>query len=57
MTAEEKRIIEEVLVGCSPTLQRIVNAHNKFTIAPSSGNTSTSVFFEASQLLRMIVTH
>ena len=36
MIAKEKHTIEELLVGCSPTLQRIVNAHNKFTIAPPS---------------------
>jgi len=32
MTAEEKRIIEQLLSGCSPTVQRIVNVGNKFTI-------------------------
>ena len=36
MSAEEKRIIEELLTGCSPTVQRIVNAHNWFTIPPPS---------------------
>ena len=36
MGAEEKRIIEELLAGCSPTVQRIVNAHNWFTIPPPS---------------------
>ena len=34
MTAEEKRIIEQLLAGCSPTVQRIVNVGNKFTIPP-----------------------
>jgi len=34
MTAEEKLIIEQLLVGCSPTVQRIVNVGNKFTIPP-----------------------
>jgi len=32
MTAEEKCIIEQLLANCSPTVQRIVNAENKFTI-------------------------
>ena len=32
MTDEEKRIIEELLADCSPTVQRIINAHNMFTI-------------------------
>jgi len=32
MTAKEKRIIEQLLAGCSPTVQRIVNVGNKFTI-------------------------
>ena len=36
MTPEEKHIIEELLVGCSPTVQRIINAHNKFTIPTPS---------------------
>ena len=34
MTAEEKRVIEELLTGCSPTVQRIVNTGNKFSIPP-----------------------
>jgi len=34
MTAEEKCIIEQLLAGCSPTVQRIVNVGNKFTIPP-----------------------
>ena len=53
MIAKEKRIIEELLVGCSPTLQRIVNAHNKFTIAPPSeerGNDEDASMAMASQL-------
>ena len=36
MTSEEKCVIEELLVGCSPTVQRIINVHNQFTILPSS---------------------
>ena len=36
MTAEEKHIIEELLADCSPTVQRIVNAHNQFTVPPPS---------------------
>ena len=36
MTAEEKHIIEELLAGCSPTVQSIINADNKFTIPPPS---------------------
>ena len=36
MTPEEKCIIEELLVGCLPTVQRIINAHNKFIIFPPS---------------------
>jgi len=32
MTAEEKCIIEQLLAGCSSTVQRIVNVGNKFTI-------------------------
>jgi len=34
MTAEEKSIIEQLLANCSPTVQSIVNAENKFTILP-----------------------
>ena len=34
MTAEEKLIIEQLLADCSPTVQSIINAHNKFTIPP-----------------------
>ena len=34
MTAEEKRVIEELLTGCSSTVQRIVNTGNKFSIPP-----------------------
>jgi len=34
MTAEEKSIIEQLLANCSPTVQSIVNAENKFTIFP-----------------------
>ena len=36
MTPEEKCVTEELLVGCSPTVQRIINAHNQFTILPPS---------------------
>ena len=53
MTAEEKHIIKELLVGCSPTLQRIINAHNKFTIAPRSedgGNDEDTSMAMAGQL-------
>ena len=41
MTNEEKRIIEELLCDCSPTVQRIVNAHNFFTIPPLSDETES----------------
>ena len=34
MTPEEKRVIEELLAGCSLTVQRIVNTGNKFSIPP-----------------------
>ena len=34
MTAEEKLIIEQLLAGYSPTVQRIVNVGNKFAIPP-----------------------
>jgi len=34
MTTEEKSIIEQLLANCSPTVQSIVNAENKFTILP-----------------------
>lgn len=34
MTAEEKLIIEQLLANCSPTVQSIVNAENKFMIPP-----------------------
>ena len=34
MTPEEKLIIEQLLADCSPTVQSIVNAGNRFTIAP-----------------------
>jgi len=34
MTTEENRIIEQLLARCSPTMQRIVNVGNKFTIPP-----------------------
>ena len=34
MTAEEKCIIEQLLANCLPTVQKIVNAENKFTIPP-----------------------
>jgi len=34
MTAEEKLIIEQLLAGCSPTVQSIVNVGNRFTIPP-----------------------
>ena len=34
MTAEEKHIIEELLAGCSPTVQSIINPDNKFSIPP-----------------------
>ena len=36
MTPEEKHVIEELLVGCSPTVQSIVNAYNKFDTPPPS---------------------
>ena len=36
MTPEEKHVIEQLLVGCSPTVQRIINVHNQFTILPLS---------------------
>ena len=42
MTDEEKRIIEELLADCSPRVQRIVNAHNMFTIPPPSYNDTDS---------------
>ena len=35
-SAKEKRIIEELLAGCSPIVQRIINVHNRFTIPPPS---------------------
>ena len=41
MTNEEKCIIEELLCDCSPTVQRIVNAHNFFTIPPPSDETES----------------
>ena len=41
MTDEEKRIIEELLADCSPTVQRIINAHNMFTIPPPSYDTES----------------
>ena len=41
MTDEEKRIIEELLADCSPTVQSIINAHNMFTIPPSSDETES----------------
>ena len=34
MTPEEKHVIEELLADCSPTVQRIVNTGNKFSIPP-----------------------
>ena len=36
MTPEEKHVIEELLAGCSPAVQSIINTHNKFDIPPSS---------------------
>ena len=36
MTPKEKHVIEELLTGCSPTVQSIVNTHNKFDIPPPS---------------------
>ena len=41
MTDEEKCIIEELLADCSPRVQRIVNAHNMFTIPPPSYDTES----------------
>ena len=41
MTDEEKRIIEELLADCSPTVQSIINAHNMFTIPPPSYDTES----------------
>ena len=37
MTTKEKCIVEQLLANCSPTVQRIVNAENKFTIPPPFG--------------------
>ena len=36
MTPEEKHVIEELLAGYSPTVQKIVNVHNQFNIPPPS---------------------
>ena len=53
MTAEEKCIIEELLGGCSPTVQRIVNTENKFSIPAQSDEETDGIEEDSNEAIYM----